>query len=146
MLTNPYPVPPSRWHTIILVLGWAIGGLAAPWILTFPPVTYEGLGLVASYGWGVMVGVGGLLIAFANAREEHRVEIVGRALATGGLAVYCILSWAQVIEGSAGSGSRALILIPFIAEMTARTVRLMAHHRRIGRMQRVARGTTDGDA
>lgn len=145
MLSSPYPVPPSRWHTALLVVSWAVGGIVAPWILAFPPVTYQGLGLVASYGWGVMFGAGALLIALANAREEYRLEIPGVSLVLGGLAIYLILSWGQVAAGSTGSGSRALILIPFAGQSLARLLRLLGHHQRIQTLQKIARGS-DGAA
>lgn len=145
MLSSPYPVPPSRWHTALLVASWAVGAVAAPWILTFPPATYQGFGLVASYGWGVMFGVGALLIALANARAEYRIEIPGVGLMLGGLTVYLILSWGQVAAGSTGSGSRALILIPFAGVQLARLLRLLGHHQRIQALQKIARGS-DGAA
>lgn len=145
MLSSPYPVPPSRWHTALLVASWAVGGAVAPWILTFPPVTYQGFGLVASYGWGVMFGAGALLIALANARAEYRIEVPGVGLVLGGLTIYLILSWGQVVTGSTGSGSRALILIPFVGVQLARLLRLMGHHQRIQALQRIARGS-DGAA
>lgn len=145
MLSSPYPVPPSRWHTVILAASWTIGGIAAPWILTFPPVSYEGLGLVASVGWGVMFGIGAVLIAAANVREEYRLELPGIGLVLGGLAVYLILSWHQTLTGSTGSGARAIILVPFAGVMLARGLRLWSHHRSMRRLERVARGS-DGDA
>lgn len=145
MLTSPYPVPPSRWHTAILVTGWIVGGFAAPWILAFPPLTYEGIGLVASYGWGVMYGIGSLLIAYANAREDYRVEIPGIGLVLGGLAVYLILTWGQVLGGVLGTGSRGLLLTPYFAWLSARLLRLVGHHLKIQGLQRIARGT-DGAA
>ena len=145
MLRSPYPVPRSRWVTALLVAGWAVGGLAAPWILVFPPVTYEGVGLVASYGWGVMYGVGSLLIAYAYAREDYRVEIPGIGLALGGLAVYQILTWGQVFSGVTGTGSRGLLLTPFLAWLLARLLRLVSHHAEIKGLQRVAR-RSDGSA
>src|SRR5699024_6281622 len=145
MLSSPYPVPPSRWHTAILVVSWIVGGLTAPWIIGFPPITYQGLGLVASYGWGVMFGVGAVLIALANAVEEYRIEIPGIALALGGLVVYDILSWHQVATGSTGSGSRALIFVPFMGVLLARLLRLLGHHRKIRGLQRIARGADGAD-
>lgn len=145
MLTSPYPVPPFRWHTIILVTTWAVGGLVAPWIITFPPVTYQGFGLVASYGWGVMFGVGALLIAVAHAREDYRIELPGTGLVLGGLLVYLMLSWHQVGTGSIGAGSRAIILVPVVGERAARIIRLWSHHRSMRRLQRVARGADGTD-
>lgn len=145
MLSSPYPVPPSRWHTALLVTSWAVGGAVAPWILTFPPATYQGFGLAASYGWGVMFGAGALLTALANARAEYRIEIPGVGLVLGGLTIYLILSWGQVATGSTGSGSRALLLIPFAGVQLARLLRLMGHHQRIQALQRIARGS-DGAA
>lgn len=145
MLRSPYPVPPSRWHTIILVVGWLIGGLTLPWIIKFPPVSYEGMGLVASYGWGVMVGIGSVLIAIANGKADYRFEIPGIALVLGGLIVYLILSWDQVFGGSTGSGSRALVLSPFVAVLLARFLQLWGHHRKMTPLQRLSRGS-DGAA
>lgn len=145
MLSSPYPVPPSRWHTILLVTGWAVGGLTAPWILAFPPLTYEGIGLIASYGWGVMYGIGSVLVAYAHAREDYRAEIPGLGLVLGGLAVYLILTWGQVLTGVTGTGSRGLLLTPYLAWMLARMLRLIGHHIRIQRLQRIARGS-DGSA
>lgn len=145
MFSSPYPVPRSRWHTFIVAVSWVIGGVVGPWIIAFPPITYQGLGLFASYGWGVMFGAGAVLIALANVLEEYRVEIPGAALVVGGLVVYTILSWHQVFTGSTGSGARALILVPFAGVMTARLLRLWGHHKKIRRLQRIARGP-DGAA
>lgn len=145
MLSSPYPVPPSWWHTALLVTVWTVGGLVGPWILAFPPMTYQGFGLVASYGWGVMFGAGALLIALAHARAEYRIEVPGVGLVLGGLTIYLILSWGQVVTGSTGSGSRALILIPFAGERMARLLLLLMHHQRIQALQRIARGS-DGAA
>lgn len=142
MLSSPYAVPSSRLETAIVAGGWLIGALVAPWILTFPPVTYEGMGLVASYGWGVMFGAGAILIAIGHMREEYRIEIPGIGLVLGGIAVYLILTWGQVIAaGSMGSGSRGLLLVPFaVSYLLVRLLRLIGHHLRIQSLQRIARG------
>lgn len=141
MYSSPYPVPPSLWHRAVLVAGWTVGGLVAPWILAFPPVTYQGLGLFAAYGWGVMFGAGALLIATGHLFEAHRIEIPGVGLVLGGLVLYLLLSWHQVFTGTTGSGSRALLLVPFAAERLARGLRLAGHDRSIRRLERLARGT-----
>ena len=119
--------------------------MVAPWILTFPPATYQGLGLVASYGGGVMFGAGAQLISAANAREDYPLENPGVGLVNGGLVVYLILSWHQVATGSTGSGARALLLVPFTGTQAARLLRLRSHHAQIRGLQRIARGP-DGAA
>ena len=143
MTFSPYPVPPSRFQKILMVLTWAFGGLAAPWILTFPPITYQGLGLFASIGWGVMVGAGSLLISAGYLFEEYRIELPGVGLVVGGLAVYVLLSWQSTLTGSTGSGARAIILVLFLGTMTVRGLKLLGHHQVVRNLQRIARGRTE---
>lgn len=138
MLSSPYPAAASRARGVVLALAWLAGVAVAPWIVIFPPITYEGLGLAASVGWGLLVGLGSLLIVIGQVKRIYQVELPGTMLAAVGLTIYALLSWQQVATGSTGSGARALILIILIGIVIARGMDLWAHHRRMRRLDSIA--------
>lgn len=140
---SPYPRDETLTDKILTVVMWLASVAVAPWILAFPPVSYEGLGLVASVGWGVMVGVGALLILAGNAFRSYVVELPGLLLNGAGISVYLILSWSQVFEGSMGSGARALLMVTFLCWLIRRSRKLVRHHLTLGRIDKIGRGAGD---
>lgn len=141
---SPYPRDETVVDRALLVAMWLASVAVAPWILAFPPVSYEGLGLVASVGWGVMVGAGALLILIGNLRHSYVLELPGLLLLGTGVTVYMILSWGQVYGGSMGSGARALLMITYLGWAIRRTRRLVRHHLTLERIDKIGRGVSGG--
>ena len=140
MTSSPYPHRMSTADKVLTVLMYALAAGVAPWILTFPPVSYEGLGLVASVGWGVMAGAGAALILIGNLRKAYLVEAPGIMLTTAGVAVYTLLSWEQTISSSPGSGPRALLMVTFLtAFLLDRALELLEYRRTLKRIERIGR-------
>lgn len=138
---TPYSRARSKGRTVLFVIGWLACVALAPYILVFPPVSYEGFGLVASVGWGVMAGAGAVLILIGNLRKAYLVEAPGVMLVTAGVAIYALLSWEQTIHTSPGSGPRALLLVTFIsAFLLDRALELWAYHKTLERIDRIGRG------
>ena len=141
MASSPYARARSRSRTALFVIGWLACVALAPYILVFPPVSYEGFGFVASMGWGVMAGAGAVLILIGNLRKAYLVEAPGVMLTTAGVAIYAILSWEQTITSSPGSGLRALLMVTFIsAFLLDRALELLEHHKTLKRIDRIGRG------
>ena len=139
--STPYARARSRGRTALFVIGWLACVALAPYILVFPPVSYEGFGFVASMGWGVMAGAGAVLILIGNLRKAYLVEAPGVMLTTAGVAIYAILSWEQTITSSPGSGLRALLMVTFIsAFLLDRALELLEHHKTLKRIDRIGRG------
>ena len=139
--STPYARARSKGRTALFVVGWLACVALAPYILVFPPVSYEGFGLVASVGWGVMAGAGAVLILIGNLRKAYLVEAPGVMLTTAGVAVYALLSWEQTITSSPGSGLRALLMVTFIsAFLLDRAMELLEHHKTLKRIDRIGRG------
>ena len=139
--STPYARARSRSRTALFVIGWLACVALAPYILVFPPVSYEGFGFVASMGWGVMAGAGAVLILIGNLRKAYLVEAPGVMLTTAGVAIYAILSWEQTITSSPGSGLRALLMVTFIsAFLLDRAMELLEHHKTLKRIDRIGRG------
>lgn len=139
--SSPYARARSKTRTALFVVGWLACVALAPYILVFPPVSYEGLGLVASAGWGVIAGAGAALILIGNLRKAYLIEAPGVMLVTAGVAVYALLSWDQAITVSPGSGPRALLMITFLtAFLLDRALELLEYHRTLKRIDRIGRG------
>lgn len=139
LIRSPYPRERGAARTLLLVAGWITIGLVMPWILLYPPVTYEGLGLVAGVGWGILVGTGALLLLTGHLARRHEVEIPGLILLGTGLVIYVFLSWQTVTGGSEGSGARALLLtggMYLIAERALELAQWVLHLRRIDKIGR----------
>ena len=140
MTSSPYPHSMSAADKVLTVLMYALAAGVAPWILAFPPVSYEGLGLVASVGWGVLVGVGAALMLVGELKRSHYVELPGVMLMGAGLATYTMLSWEQTISTSPGSGARALLVAAGSIWLARRGKRLIGYHRTLDRIDRIGRG------
>lgn len=140
MTSSPYPHFMSTADKLLTVLIYLTAATVAPWILTFPPVSYEGLGLVASVGWGVLVGVGALLILAGELRRSHYIELPGVILMGSGILVYALLSWEQTINSSIGSGARSLLVLAGFLWLLRRGGRLLSYHRTLARIDRIGRG------
>lgn len=123
----------------LIVLMCSFGIAVAPWILTYPPVSYEGLGLVASVGWGVMVGVGSVFMLIGHLLKAYQWEIPGVILCAAGFFVYALLSWHQAIEDSAGSGARALLMCMFFCWLVLRGDVLLGYHHTLERVDKIGR-------
>lgn len=139
---TPYPYDRNETSTdrTLTVIMWLASVAVAPWILIFPPVSYEGLGLVASVGWGVMTGLGAALILVGTLRHSYITELPGVFLMGLGLLVYTILSWGQVADGTVGSGARALLMITFTIWLVKRGKQLVRYHLTLERIERLGRG------
>lgn len=143
LIRSPYPRERGTARTVLLVTGWAVIAAVAPWILHFPPVTYKGLGLIAGVGWGILVGVGALVTLAGHLTRRHEVEIPGLLLLSTGLIIYVILSWQTVLDGSEGSGARALLLTGgayLVAERLLELAQWVTHLRHIDKIGRGADG------
>ena len=140
MTSSPYPHSMSVTDKLLTVLMYAFAAAVAPWILAFPPVSYEGFGLVASVGWGVLVGVGAVLMLVGELKRSHYVELPGVMLAGAGLLTYTMLSWEQTLGSSPGSGARALLIAAGSVWLARRGKRLIGHHRTLDRIDRIGRG------
>lgn len=136
----PYPRDESVGDKILTIIMWAASVAVAPWILTFPPVSYEGFGFVASVGWGLLVGLGALLILAGNLRRSYVTEAPGVLLMGTGILVYVLLSWGQVYEGIFGSGARALLMVTFLCWLIKRSRKLFRYHRTLERVDKIGRG------
>ena len=140
MTSSPYARVRSKGRTALFVIGWLACVALAPYILVFPPVSYEGFGLVASVWWGVMAGAGAALILIGNLRKAYLVEAPGIMLTTAGVAVYTLLSWEQTISSSPGSGPRALLMVTFLtAFLLDRALELLEYRRTLKRIERIGR-------
>lgn len=106
----------------------------------FPPVTYEGLGLVAGVGWGILVGAGSVLLLIGHLIRRHEVEIPGLLFLATGIVIYAILSWQTVLDGSSGSGARALMLAGSAYLISERGVELVQWILHLRRIEKIGRG------
>ena len=140
MTSSPYPHLTSVTDKLLTILMYALAAGVAPWILTFPPVSYEGFGLVASVGWGILVGVGAVLMLVGELKRSHYVELPGIMLAGAGLLTYTMLSWEQTLNYSPGSGARALLIAAGTVWLARRGKRLIGYHRTLDRIDRLGRG------
>ena len=140
MTSSPYPHSLTVADKILTVLMYVFAAGVAPWILTFPPVSYEGFGLVASVGWGILVGVGAVLMLTGELKRSHYVELPGVMLMGAGLLTYTMLSWEQTLTYSTGSGARALLLAAGTVWLARRGKRLIGYHRTLDRIDRLGRG------
>lgn len=140
MLSSPYPVPQDAVWRGLLILGWVFGVIGGGWVLYYPPVTYQGIGLGLTIAWGVMLAAGALAILIAHLRQSYRIEIPGLWLVVGGLIIYILLSWDQVFSGSWGSGPRACLLVTLACICAARLRVLHILDRRLRRIDSYGRG------
>lgn len=140
MHSLPYPLQRSKRSLLLLILGWLFGALVAPYILVFPPVSYEGFGLVASVGWGVMFGGGAILMLVGQLLRSYLPEAVGVMFTTSGILVYALLSWEQAITTSPGSGTRALLVSMLFCWLLHRGDQLYEHHKTLKRIDAIGRG------
>lgn len=140
MTMFPYPIRPSRVEIVLTVLMWTAGIAVAPYILTFPPVSYEGLGLVASIGWGVLAGVGSLLVLLGRIKHTPEIEAPGLLLFLTGVGVYVGLSWEQAINTSPGSGARGLLILMLLCTALIRLNKLRLHRKDMKRIEKIGRG------
>lgn len=104
----PYPSTALE-RTAGTTLGLGVAAAGA-WVLISPPVSYEGIGLALTTAWGVLLAIGGALVATGWAARSYKIELPGIVPAAGGLAIYAILSWQQTLGDSPGSGPRALLI------------------------------------
>ena len=139
MTSSPYPHRMTVTDKILTVLMYALAAGVAPWILTFPPVSYEGFGLVASVGWGILVGVGAVLMLIGELKRSHYVELPGVMLMGAGLLTYAMISWEQTLNVSPGSGARALLVAAGSVWLARRGKRLIGYHRTLDRIDRLGR-------
>lgn len=139
MTSSPYPHHTSVTDKLLTVLMYALAAGVAPWILTFPPVSYEGFGLVASVGWGILVGVGAVLMLIGELKRSHYVELPGVILMGAGLLTYAMISWEQTLNVSPGSGARALLIAAGSVWLARRGKRLIGYHRTLDRIDRLGR-------
>ena len=139
MTSSPYPHFTSVTDKLLTVLMYALAAGVAPWILTFPPVSYEGFGLVASVGWGILVGVGAVLMLIGELKRSHYVELPGVMLMGAGLLTYAMISWEQTLNVSPGSGARALLIAAGSVWLARRGKRLIGYHRTLDRIDRLGR-------
>ena len=139
MTSSPYPHFTSVTDKLLTVLMYALAAGVAPWILTFPPVSYEGFGLVASVGWGILVGVGAVLMLIGELKRSHYVELPGAMLMGAGLLTYAMISWEQTLNVSPGSGARALLIAAGSVWLARRGKRLIGYHRTLDRIDRLGR-------
>ena len=113
--------------------------VAGAWVLIRPPVSYEGLGDVLTTAWGVLLTLGGALVAAGWAVRSYKIELPGIIPAMGGLAIYSILSWQAALGDSPGSGPRASIV-------TAVTLIALLRLAQLIRTSRDARWAAEVDA
>ena len=139
MTSSPYPHFTSVTDKLLTILMYALAAGVAPWILTFPPVSYEGFGLVASVGWGILVGVGAVLMLIGELKRSHYVELPGVILMGAGLLTYAMISWEQTLNASPGSGARALLIAAGTVWLARRGKRLIGYHRTLDRIDRLGR-------
>lgn len=123
MLTNPYP--PLRVWRVAMITGWAAGAGAGMWVLTAPPKSYEGIGLLLTLAWGGMLIAGSAAALAGTALRRYTVELPGATLALGGLTIYVYLSWVQTLTDSPGSGPRTLLLMLLAALILGRIAILL---------------------
>lgn len=138
MIRSPYPPEASRLRTLVIALGHFALVVIGPWFLFAPPTSYQGLGLAASYGWGVALGVGGLVMLVGHLLRDYRIEMPGILIAGCGTLIYCLLSWQIVLDGSPGSGPRALFLVWGLSVLAVRGMDLWAHRRRLKSIDAIA--------
>lgn len=131
MLSSPYPVPRLRTWRAAMIIGWTAGIAAGVWVLTDPPLSYDGLGLALTTTWGAMLALGSGLCMVAHLLRRYQIELPGLALALGGVVIYAYLSWQQTLTGSLGSGPRACLLILLALWIIARARALIHLDRRM---------------
>lgn len=140
MLSSPYPVPPDRWLRAFIIGAWLAATACGIWVLTYPPRTYAGFGLIVTFLWAGLMITGSLLVLAGNITQRYRIELPGLIFALGGVILYGLLSWDQVISGTWGSGPRALLLVMLALLISHRARMLTLIHRRLQRLDDVARG------
>jgi len=140
MMSFPYPRQRTKRRVALVILMWIFGMAVAPWILSFPPQSYSGFGLVASVGWGVMVGLGSAIMLIGWLKRSYIVEGPGLLMMFGGIFIYAILSWEQTLGGSGGSGARALLLCMGTCALLIRADTLNDFRLTLKRVDRIGRG------
>lgn len=140
MLSSPYPVPPDLWLRAFVVGAWLAATACGVWVLAYPPRSYAGFGLIVTFLWAGLMIVGSLLVLAGNLRQRYRIELPGLIFALGGVTLYGVLSWEQVMSGTWGSGPRGLLLL-MLALLLAHRIRMLTLvHRRLQRLDNIARG------
>lgn len=140
MLSSPYPVPSLKLWRVAMILGWLAGVAAGAWVVVEPPKSYEGIGLLLTTAWGVMLAVGSGLCVAGHLLRRYQVEVPGLVLALGGIVIYDYLSWQQTFGDSLGSGPRALLLVLLAAWIIARIRTLLHIDRQARRMVELREG------
>lgn len=140
MLSSPYPIPPLRTWRVAMVVGWIAGIGAGAWVLIYPPVSYQGIGLALTIIWGAMLVIGSALTALGHITRRYKIELPGLVLALGGVVIYDYLSWEQTLGTSPGSGPRALLLVLLACVLIAR-IRVLMYLDRQARHMAEMRGS-----
>lgn len=140
VLSSPYAVPPDRWLRAFIIGAWLAATACGIWVLAYPPRTYAGFGLIVTFLWAGLMITGSLLVLAGNLAQRYRIELPGLIFALGGVILYGLLSWDQVISGTWGSGPRALLLVMLALLLSHRARMLTLIHRRLQRLDDVARG------
>lgn len=119
----PYPTRPTE-RSVGSLLGIGVAAAGA-WVLIQPPLSYQGLGAILTTAWGVLLTLGGVLVAAGWAARSYKIELPGIVPATGGLAIYAFLSWQATFGDSPGSGPRALLITALTLIAMLRLVQLI---------------------
>ncbi|MFC0673563.1 hypothetical protein [Brachybacterium hainanense] len=117
--------PPLRSWRAAQILGWLVGAGAGTWVLTAPPQSYQGIGLLLTLAWGGMLLLGSIVALAGILTRRYRIELPGLTMTLGGLGVYCYLSWEQTLTTAPGSGPRTLLLMLLIGVVASRVCILL---------------------
>lgn len=105
-------------------MGYVFLGVAGPWVLINPPVTFPG-------GWSFAVAViwGTLLIpsfiaAVASFRGRYRVEMIVLPLIIGALLLYSV-SVFYIMPLDPSHGAHGFVMLAFVAMLAGRFVNTM---------------------
>lgn len=104
--------PTSRTSRLAMLGACVVLIGAGLWTLVSPPRTYESeLSDALTVMWGLMLLGGGVICLAAHLARRLLWETPGLVLAIGGVVIYAVLSWQQILTGTWGSGVRGMLLI-----------------------------------
>lgn len=127
MRSSPYPVPPSRAWSAVMIGTYAVAVLMGTWtlagmfLLPQPPEGSVTLGL-----WGGLSAVAGSMCLFGVVRSRYRYEWIGAWLIVLGTVVYLLVTLVGVLTSGPSviftSGPTILYFLFGVGLMSARAV------------------------
>ena len=100
--------------------GYLLLASAGVAFLAFPPMSYQDAAAWLPIAWAVLMLAPGLLAAAGCFVPRHRWEWVAAWLMSGGVGIYALAAWGQVMADGTGHLGRAFLLSAFAVLLVSR--------------------------